>query len=357
MEAVRRYLAMRKGLLCAALLILPVFLAGCGEEKEREPIELAGELLESGNYEEARKSYEELIAEGSNLAESWRGIGISQLMEGSYADACISFEKSLLNADDADPAFIRDTKFYLASSRVKHGEYEKALVLYEELLNGNYDAEVLFLRGSVYLSSGEPEKAAEDFGRIADNNPSSDLMIRIYEVYRSCGRKLEGTAYLEKIIKGAVSDESDSSRGSAYYYLEDYENAKNNLAMAVKESPEDVSSMMLLGRSYLALGETENARAVFTARLDKDAAKAAACDGLALCDMADGNYEGALEMIRQGLSCADEMTAAGLYYNEIIALEYLGQWNEAREKAAAYVRQYSADEDGAKEYAFLVTRG
>ena len=102
-------------------MFISVFiLSGCGASANL--ISKAGEKLEAGKYEEAEAIYSEVTETGRYVSEGYRGMGICQINQGMYADACISFEKALLYADAQSAEYTRDVELYLAYCRQHHGE-------------------------------------------------------------------------------------------------------------------------------------------------------------------------------------------------------------------------------------------
>ena len=95
---------------------------------------------------------------------------------------------------------------------------------------------------------------------------------------------------------------------------------------------------------------------MFREYLDNPRCAAASCNGLALCDMLDGNYDSALSHIAEGLSLHDEAVNESLLYNEIVVYEYKQEWETARIKAAAFTTMFPSNEAGQREYDFLMTR-
>ena len=79
-------------------------------------------------------------------------------------------------------------------------------------------------------------------------------------------------------------------------------------------------------------------------------------NGLALCAIADEDYDGALSYISQGLALDGTEGKQDLYFNEIVAYEKKLDFVTAKTKAEAYVASYPADEAGQKEWTFLSTR-
>ena len=99
-----------------------------------------------------------------------------------------------------------------------------------------------------------------------------------------------------------------------------------------------------------------DARAVFREHTKQESTAAGAWNGLALCDIAEQDYESALRNVEEGLQTADENAIQGLLFNEIVIYEHMRDWKTARSKAAAYVGRYPADEAGLREYEFLSSR-
>ena len=114
--------------------------------------------------------------------------------------------------------------------------------------------------------------------------------------------------------------------------------------------------MLLLGKTYLAMGDVADARAMYKEHIEDDKNAAAAYNGMALCDMADENYKAALENIKKGLSYGNEEANKSLLFNEILLYEHFEDWESAKDLAAQYVKAYPLEEEGIREYQFLSTR-
>lgn len=337
------------------LITCILILAGCGSSAGK--IAKAGQKLESGDYEGAEAIYNEVAESGRYVSEAYRGLGICQINQALFADACISFEKALLYAKSQSAEYTRDVELYLAYSRQHHGESDKALEIYDGIIARNASPDVLFLRGRLYMDEGRAEDAAEDFDRAASMSEDYDLFLNIYEVYASHDKKADGSSYLERALQIVSSSEKDYyNKGLVHYYLQNYEESKTNLISALDENPSDSASILLLGRVYLSMGLTADARAMFNDHIINGSNAAAAYNGLAMCDMEENNYESAMENIKAGLALEDAEADRGLMYNSIIVYEHMRDWNSAKAQAAAFVQKYPTDEAGLRENEFLSTR-
>lgn len=346
--------------LCLILLMtLVLALSGCDSNREiRSRYEEACAMLSEGSFDSAREAFEEVVAAGEYVAEAYRGIGLAQLYSNNYAEACIAFERSLLNSDGMSAEFNRDVSLYLAFSRTHHAEDAKAMEIYDTLIaRDEKDTEVLYLRGRARMEAGDEAGAREDFDRAAEGSQDYNLFLNIYQVYEGLGKNADGSAYLEQALEIVNQNEEDHyKKGLVSYYLQNYDDARDELITAIREDPEDDQSILLLGRVYLRMDDVADARAMFREHIRDNEIAASAYNGLALCEMAEGDYDRALEYVNAGLAFEDEEAARSLKYNEIVIYENLAQWDTARVKAAAYVLLYPTDENGQREYEFLKNR-
>ena len=131
------------------------------------------------------------------------------------------------------------------------------------------------------------------------------MALQIYEAYQSRGMEADGTRYLEAILKTEPGNAEDyCERGRIYYYMQDYENARNELTKASEKG--SVEALSLLGMVCLAQNDTAAARSMYQDYLNaEESRKAEGYNGLALCDIADGDYQSALVNIASRLEAAD----------------------------------------------------
>lgn len=375
---------MKRTLIVLALCL--VLAAGCARTDAKALYESGAEALEDGRYEEAQSFFEQVIEKREFEAEAYRGLGLSYLWRADFADACIAFERTLLYCDDKDADFIRDVNLYLAYCRSHHAESGKAMEIYTSMLKKAADPEVLFLRGRLLMDQGDEAAARADFDRAVSLSSDYDLYISIYQLYNARKKDADGADFLEMALEIAEqADDAYYSRGLVYYYLQNYNEARSQLAEALAADPEDTDALLLMGRVYLAMDDVADARALFKEHAgsgdnssssddsdlieaetvgeepDEPSAEpspveAAAYNGLALCDMAEGLYESALNNVQKGLELAEGGTRQALLFNEIVIYENTQDWESARRKAAAYVSRYPSDEAGLRENEFLASR-
>ena len=353
----QRGLPLNKVLAVLCLVFSVIFISACGKDEAKDTFLQANEALDSGEFQKADDLYSRVISQGKFLADSYRGKGIAQLNSGNYADAAISLSKAILNLQGENAQFTRDVEMYLAYCRQMQGNTEEAMDLYEKLIEEEPDADLLYQRGRIHMAAGEYKKADEDFTRAAELSSDYNLYISIYEIYASYRKGANGSEFLEKAMsKIDVSEGDNYSRGLIYYYLQDYDSARSELITALRNDDDNEKVMLLLGKTYLAMGDVADARAMYKEHIEDESHAAAAYNGMALCDMADENYSAALENIKKGLGFGDEEANKSLLFNEILIYEHFEDWDNARDLAAQYVKSYPLEEEGLREYQFLSTR-
>ena len=136
--------------------------------------------------------------------------------------------------------------------------------------------------------------------------------------------------------------------------MEDYENAQKELTEAIEK--ESTEALILLGMVYTEQGDTENARTMYQQYINEAENGAKGYNGLALCDIAEGDYDSALSNISSGIPSATTEEMQSLLFNEIVVYEEKLDFATAQQKAQEYVEMFPDDTAAQKELAFLKTR-
>ena len=169
------------------------------------------------------------------------------------------------------------------------------------------------------------------------------------------GMEADGTVYLEQALKTSPSDaKGRCEQGKIYYYMEDFDNAEKRLSEAVDGG--NTEAMIFLGEVYLSKNDLESARASYEDYIQEEEDAAQGYNGLALCDLAEGDYESALNNIQNGIQQADTEEMQDLLFNEIVVYEKSLDFETAKEKAAEYLKMFPDDEAAQKESEFLNSR-
>lgn len=248
--------------------------------------------------------------------------GIALMEVGKYEEAAREFQLALDQSVGFLSSLDVDICYYKASALFLSGDSEGAIEVYGDIIDySKKEWGAYYLRGIVYLDSGDTESAEADFDSALDVNGSDyDLYINIYE--------------------NLVTVDADK----AALYLSE--------AMALE--PGSVSEQCSYGYISYLNGDTDSAVEYLTAAVEENYERAYLY--LAHIKMDTGDYEEALSLIEKGLSIEGGECVQQLSFARVVCYEYLGDFESAKEYMAAYIADYPADADAARENTFLETR-
>lgn len=330
-------------------------LTGCGGENKKT-YEQANTDLEQGNYDYALNEYQACISAGYKLSQSYRGSGIVKLRTGDYQGA-IDDLTSALNDEKTGKSDQKDILEYRAAAELKAELYDQAMADCQTLAEDySLNANDYYLTGCVALAMDSYDEASSNFSEAYGSDSTYEMAIQIYEAYLTQDMEADGTRYLEAALKTEAKTADDyCERGKVYYYMQDYDNARTELTTASEKGSTEAA--LILGMLYMAQGDTANARSFYQQYIDADGEDPAkGYNGLALCDIADGDYDSALQNISQGLGDATSDEMRDLLFNEIVVYEKKLDFSTALSKAQEYVQTFKDDEAAAKELTFLQSR-
>ena len=199
------------------------------------------------------------------------------------------------------------------------------------------------------------EEASSNFEQAYGEDATYDRALQIYGAYLDKDMEADGTRYLEAALSGNAKNAQDHcDRGRVYYYMDDYENATAELKQAI--DGDNTEALALLGMVYMDQGDSANARTMFQQYVSQAENGAKGFNGLALCDIEDGDYDSALSNISSGIHVADAEDMQSLLFNEIAVYEKKLDFQTALQKANEYLGLYPDDKTVKKELAFLKTR-
>lgn len=332
-----------------------LLLTGCGGENQKT-YEQANADLEEANYDYALNEYQACISAGYKLAQSYRGSGIVKLRTGDYQGA-IDDLTNALNDEKTGKSDRKDLLEYRAAAELKAELYDQAMADCQTLAEDySLNANDYYLTGCVALAMDSNDEASSNFSEAYGSDSTYEMAIQIYEAYLGQDMEADGTRYLEAALKTEAKTADDyCERGKVYYYMDDYENARTELTTAADKGSTEAT--LILGMVYMAQGDTSNARSFYQQYIDADGDDPAkGYNGLALCDISDGDYDSALQNISQGLGDATSDEMRDLLFNEIVVYEKKLDLSTALSKAQEYVQTFKDDDAAAKELTFLQSR-
>ena len=211
------------------------------------------------------------------------------------------------------------------------------------------------MRGTILMSQQDTDGMMSDYKKAIEADPENyDRLVQIYQKLAENGYDKQGKELIGEALKERGDSMSDYDKGRLSFYAGDYDTAKTCLEKISDKNNWNVT--ILLGQTYEALGDYNYATSVYESFLKKDTSHAQVYNQLGLCQLQQGKYQDALQSFRQGQTLNDETMKQSLAFNEIVANEYLGNFQRASVLMADYVKTYPGDSAAKREYEFLQTR-
>lgn len=348
-----------KYLAISVLVLSAVLLLGCTDDAEKSYTEMGMDSLESLDFASAAAYFDSAMNAGEDMQLACRGKGMAYLGLARYPDAIEMFEKALAQSNGTIHKIEYDISFYLAVAQVKNNDLDGAYDTYSAILAMNeHDQDAYYLRGNVSLSRGDKEAALEDYDQSVIMDPTDyDNYIRICKDLSAAGYEEDGRSYIQRAVNTDYK-KSEYQMGVFNYYMGDYDSARTAFESSrTGNAKKDSSDLyMYLGKTYLALGDTNYAASLYEEYLAAHPQEASLFLQLGLVKMELEDYVGALEAFESGLACKDIAYDQSLRFNKIVAYEYLLDFKKAAVLMQEYLNDYPDDAAALREYDFLITR-
>lgn len=335
-------------------LLLIEMLTGCGVKSES--VQKGMDLISQLDYEGALTEFEQAQTNRENERLIDRGKGIAYMGLTEYEQAVGCFQSALAQSNGLIEAVDFDLNYYLAAAYTKNGQSREAEETYSAILALRPEEEdAYFLRGSVRLALSDYEGAKADFDKVlAMDAKNYDRLIDIYEAMEYYGYREAGQAYLQNALDSGDKQMTAFDSGRIYYYMGEYQKAY--LALEEAKEKGGAESYLYLGRAYEATGDYNYASSVYNSYISKDAANAQVYNQLGLCELAKKEYQKALDAFQAGMKIEGNEMIQTLSFNEIVAYEYLGDYQKAKVLLDSYLKTYPDDAQAVREQQFLQTR-
>ena len=341
---------------CLGIVFIFLVFTGCGNKSTQESTAVGMQAIADHEYEDALKAFdiaEEKKEEPQMIA---RGRGIANIGLTDYETAITYLEEALSYSDYWVDDLDFDINFYLADAYKKNGDYKKSINAYSAILAlDKKNVMAYYNRGCAYLLDYVHDKAIADFNKALEvDKDNYDLRIEIAGQLSDAGYDEEGKQYLSEFLEDKEKKLSDYDTGRIYYYLQDYENAK--VCFEKARDDDDQNVILFLGKTYEKLGDFNYAVSTYQNYLSKHQEAAVIYNQLGLCKLQSGDYEGAKVAFSGARAIDNNGMEKILFYNEIVATEYMGDFKQAGVLMEAFCKKYPDDEAAMRENDFLKTR-
>ena len=345
----------RKTAFAGMIMVLLLSLTGCNTKKSTDNIQLGFDAITALKYEQALNFFGEAANVGENPKEIARGLGIAYLGLAKYEEAIAQFLTTLSYSDEFVDDFDFDTNYYLAIAYFKNGQIAEAGKVYSAILGLRDEKEARYLRGIVFLEENKLADAKADFDiALSKDSSDYDMRIDIAQALMKKGYEGDAKAYLQAALGSNEKKISDYDKGRMCYYMEDYDNARNYLE-SIRDN-KNAEAVLLLGQTYEKLGDYNYAASVYSNYLTGNPDNVILLNRLGMCKLQSGDYKSALEYFELALSLEDSSMTQTLKFNQIVAYEYLGEFDQANVLMRSYLQIYPDDKEAIREYEFLKSR-
>ena len=331
-------------------------LSGCDSRAKESDLEAAYTQIEACEYEGALAALDIAEESGEDMAYILRARGVANMGLTNYEEAVEQFIAALGYSDWRIDDFDIDVNYYLADTYERMGKDSEAIDTYSAIL-GIREKDMLahYRRGRVRLRQNDHDGALEDFERALKLEPDNyDLRIEIAGRLTESGYEDEGRSYLEQFLAEKEKELSDFDKGRIYFYMEDYATAKTYFEEA--RDDDDQSTILFLGKTYEMQGDYNYATSTYQNYLSKHPEAALIHNQLGLSRLESGDYAGAKEAFQTARNPNNTGIDQTLSFNEIVACEHTGDFNQAKVLMEAYIKKYPDDEAAKREALFLSTR-
>lgn len=157
-------------LILASLLSLPVMATWSAAKDYRyedDPVRLGNKAIEENRLDDARKHFEEAIANEYNLDKAYYGVGDVSLRNGHYEEAAVFYRQAIFQREaNSRATSYSEAHGGLGLALLKQGKLSDAEPEFTKALDGKSNLwEAHYGMGRVLLERGQIEEAAEHFDR------------------------------------------------------------------------------------------------------------------------------------------------------------------------------------------------
>ena len=272
-----------------------------------------------------------------------------QLSEKQNKEAGSTLSKAL-------KLFPEDPELLLLSANlaVLNEQNEKAISIYEQIIKSGPDRIMTLNVKRAHLGVLKLALLQKDFERVQKardvftarkiNDPEVNYILAVAAYEEKNYQQAE--EYLQKILKISTSHGPTLLlSGSVSYAKRDFEKAVVYLSKYVANYPENNKARKLLGRAYLALGQSGEAQAEFNAVLNKNADDAELIALIGISEISSGQVQSGIAGLEKALAMAPDSSSLKLQ----LAKAYIadGQTDKAI-KQLDEILQTDADNDQIK---------
>jgi tetratricopeptide (TPR) repeat protein len=386
---------MKKVLLfMGVFFIMMTILTGCSRADKY--YDNARKSFLTGDYEKAAQSFSAAVTANPNRADYYINYGLALTALGKYEEAIAQFDLAYMDKDmliirENDKRALRgkgitfyhmlqydkaveafqaalkinelpdinmDILYYMADALIKSGAYDEAADAYSDIISRDGKAAQAYgQRAYCYQYLGLYEQSLADYERAISLEPGNyEYYFGEYYLMKDSNNKAGASEVLSRAEKLQADADIDKYNLARLHYLQgNYDTAL--VEFKACESSGFSEADYYIGEIYRDKKDYANAVYYYENYINSGAVSVPAVyNQAAVCLINTGSCQEALEYLEQGLEYNNSGMSKILMRNEIITYEYLGRFDDAKEKMKEYLVDYPEDTQALKEAGFIDTR-
>ena len=293
--------------------------------------ELAVIFDEKGNTDGAIRLYQRVIEIEPTHAKALFALGENLYASGDTTTAVQYYQQALSHTPSLKDSFYEPLEPYFAGLMTPD---EAMLVLEKTMLVLPDDPRSHFYAGTLEADAGNIQKAIESYEKtveIIEADPShlqtelllgdfNDVYLKLGELYHQQGDVETSAVYFKRAL--ALNPELANrfiAQGQSAFEAEDYQEAIKSLNTHLLLFPEDVGAVYLLGQSYEANGDTDNALIFYRRTLTLDSQQTDVLFKMVHIYRNREAHQQAIDTLQKVIEIAPDTTEA----HYLLALSYL----------------------------------
>lgn len=282
--------------------------------------------------------------------------GITLMENGKYETALETFQEALDLSAGKIGEIELDICFYKAEAQYRSGDVEGAMATYTSIVDYNKSAEAYFLRGNLYYSLDEEEKALKDYkAAIAQEEKEYELYIGVYEALKAHDKEKEAQDCLNQALEIKGNSAYDKmQKGRINFLLGETVTALSLLEEAAKGK--EKQAYYYLAEIYAAMGDEKSSKSNMDIYMESGVADSYSLFEIANDELGKGNSDMAIKCLTTALELESVPNKQILMKTLVIAYEQKLDFKSALETMKEYVEIYPDDEEAKRELTFLETR-
>jgi len=307
---------------------------------------------ELGDESAAEQTYKSLITSFPEKIEFRHALVRRYIRTGNIDQAELLLQRRV----EEDPDNI-DAKIRLVIFRSQHRTIDNSIVLLKTYIEEDEDEyQFKFVLGELYLRNNQADQSIAVYRSIVDDEelgPNGlEARNRIARIYLLTGQLPESRALVDEVLAHDKNNE-DALLIRARFNLADrkYDAAIVNLRTVLRDNPDSIEALELIGRAHEAMGADNLAIEILDTAFNMNPGTVDIANRLATILIRTGQPDQADEILSKSIEAGNESVEALRLLTQVKMT--LGRWGEA-EQLAQHLKTFEGQESASQHVLGLV---